>query len=125
MSIGAWLYRIAANEIKGYYRTRARRPEAEIPTNVLGEDLLVGNEPSPERRVELAQERAKLAEYASRLDLDEQNYLNLRFREGLLIREIAAIAGKPEGSIAARIHRSLVKMQKMGEEEAEQGNENR
>jgi len=119
VSFGAWLYRIAANEIKKWYRLNARRLESPLPTNVLGEDLLVGDEPDPERRMELTQERELLARYMARLDLDDQTYLDLRFREGMSTKEIAAIAGVPWGTIASRINRSLQMLQTMADEDDE------
>lgn len=121
VSFGAWLYRIAANEIKKWYRLNAKRLETERSTNILGEDLLVGDEPDPERRVMLAQERALLAKYIARLDLDDQAYLDLRYREGLSTKEIAVIAGVPWGTIASRISRSIKRLQAMAEKDEKTG----
>lgn len=119
VSFGAWLYRIAANEIKRLYRDNTRRPESPLPTNILGEDLLVGDEPDPDHRLELTQERELLARYMAQLDLDDQNYLDLRFREEMSTKEIAAIAGVSWGTIASRICRSVQKLQKMADEDEE------
>jgi len=119
VSFGAWLYRIATNRIKKLYRYEQRHPREPLPENLLGEVLLVSQDLDPEQRLELTREVDRLARHMSRLKPEDRIYLNLRYREGLSSKAIAAITGKKWGTIAARISRAKKKLQEMAAEDDE------
>ncbi|MBU0740806.1 RNA polymerase sigma factor [bacterium] len=119
ISFGAWLYRIASNRIKKWHWKQANHPQCPLPENLLGEVLLIGDEPDPERRLEIAQECDRLSRYMSRLNADDRIYLNLHYQEGLSTREISVIADKKWGTIASRISRARKKLQALADEDDE------
>lgn len=72
---GSWLYRIARNELIRWVEREKKRQEDPLPTNVLGEDLLMDTSLDPELRLQAAQERRLLDRYLSQLDPEDQIWL--------------------------------------------------
>jgi len=124
ISISAWLYRIAINEINGHYR-RSRRMS---PIDIAGvADSLEDNSTRPDK--ELADAEAHLAEKErflmlhrcmSELKKEEQTLLVLRYYEKKPYGEISDILGKKESALRMRVKRALAKLRdRMAEKEAE------
>jgi RNA polymerase sigma-70 factor (ECF subfamily) len=82
----AWLFRIAANEI----RDRAVQLGREVSD---AGDLPGGEDP------EEAEERARVFRYVRELPQDQRSVLEMRFIEGRGIREIAARMNRTEGAV--------------------------
>jgi RNA polymerase sigma-70 factor, ECF subfamily len=104
----SWLYRIAHNIVVDYHRQRK-----SIPTslNALPIDI-EENEPSaPLGQVIRKEEFTILADAISRLPLEHQQIIVLRFVEGLSHAEIARIIGKNEGTCRMIQHRALIALQ--------------
>lgn len=119
-SFGAWLYRIAANEIVNFYRRKKPTVSLEIISdppsdqNVLEEISLAEDE--------LKKHAEFLAIQKEILLLPEkyQEVLALRFFEKKQIKEITEILGKNEGTVKSLIHRGLEKIKsKWGQGEFE------
>lgn len=107
----AWLYTIARNGVKDFYRRNAARPET--PT----EDMLNINCPSIEVGPEEAAIRqdvaAQLAKAMSNLPTKQQQCVTLRFFEGLTIAETASVMGMTVGNVKVTQHRALKMLAKV------------
>mgnify|MGYP001563906972 CR=1 FL=1 len=109
-SFGAWLYRLAANEIvNSWRREKPSLPLDDVREPRSDENLL--------EEIFLAQE--KLARHQDFLAVQKeirelpekyQTVLTLRFFEEKQIREIAEILGKNEGTVKSLLHRGLKRL---------------
>lgn len=108
-TFGAWLYRIAHNNLMDYYR---KNPQVEI--------FEVSKIESGERSDEEAErsERQKIIlEAMRRLPEQYQQVLSLKFFEELTNEEIAEILGCRKETLAVKLHRSLKALKKVLEKE--------
>lgn len=115
-SFSAWLYRIAGNELAGYFRKGGYK---SISLEYLRESQ--GFEPpSPDEleaeliaaQDELARHQEFLAcrQLISQMPLKYQEVIALRFFAGKSHKEIAEILGKPEGTVKSLLHRGLERL---------------
>lgn len=112
----SWLYRIATNEARMYWRDRKGRRETPLSSdeNELGRIRFASRETqSPEDVREKQREYARIHEALGRLPERYQAALTLRYFEGLGHDEIAAILGKRPGTIKSLVHRGLAKLAKV------------
>ncbi|MDP2927152.1 MAG: sigma-70 family RNA polymerase sigma factor [bacterium] len=111
-SFGAWLYRIAANEIVNFWRRKKPTVSLEIISD-----------PSSDQNIleEIARAQEKLARHQDFLMVQKeimtlpekyQEVLTLRFFEKKQIKEIAEILGKREGTIKSLIHRGIERLRR-------------
>lgn len=103
-AFGAWLFRIARNEVAGYYR--GRRPTVPLAQ---AEAQPAGDPTPPEavlRREELARLRAALATLSAR----EQEIIRLKFGGGLGNQEIGRVMRLRAGHVAVILYRALRKL---------------
>ncbi len=110
----AWLMTISHNLVVDFYRTRKDR--AYLEAEVLADD----SAPSPERAAEASLEQQRLRRGILQLGGDEQQVVILRFIEGFEFAEIASLLKKREGNIRVILHRALVKLRNIVEEEGGQ-----
>jgi RNA polymerase sigma-70 factor, ECF subfamily len=120
----SWLYRIATNEARMYWRGRNTRRETSLMSD---EDeparISFGRSEtqSPEDVREKQQQFARVHGALARLPERYQAALTLRYFEGLGHDEIAAILGKRPGTIKSLVHRGLARLAKlMAESDATQ-----
>jgi len=131
-SFGAWLYRIANNEIANYFR---KNKHSSVSLDELLEKdfypaskFLVRGEPislhNPETEFLKAQEELKMhqdflkiQEKISQLPIKYQEVITLRFFEKKKIKEIAEILGKREGTVKSLLHRGLKRLKGLLEKE--------
>lgn len=97
---GAWLYRIAANQITDHYR-RNRRSAGPIPDEHPIDDT------DPLGKAAKNEERAHLRHALAALPADFQTLLVMRFMQGLQHSEVAAVLNKSEAAIRVMQHRAL------------------
>lgn len=97
---GAWLYRIAANQIADHYRHN-RRTVGPISDEHPIDDT------DPLGKAAKNEERAVLRKAMAALSPDFQTLLVLRFMQGLQHSEVAAILNKSEAAIRVMQHRAL------------------
>jgi len=97
----AWLYRVAHNLIVDHYRR-----EAKASTQPL-EEWLITHRVNPTERAELEVVQEQLRKAISRLTVDQQQVIMLKFIEGLSNALVGEILGKPEGAIKSLQHRAL------------------
>ncbi len=109
----AWLFRIAANTVIDYYRTR--HPHVEL------EEALPVDGPEPVERVSLGEEQAQVREAVAQLPAEQQQVLHLRFVEGVSHAEVARILGRTEGAVRVMQHRALVALAKLLERTSPMG----
>jgi RNA polymerase sigma-70 factor, ECF subfamily len=109
----AWLYRIAATQVAGFYRKRGRRPQqVDLADNLREPGTL------PETRLIEQQEHSQVREALRRLNEDEQEVLILRFVERKSHREVATILDKSESAVKSIQHRALLRLARLlGSEE--------
>jgi RNA polymerase sigma-70 factor (ECF subfamily) len=101
----AWLFTIAGNAVKDYYRRSSCRPET--PTA----DMLYLNSPSievsPEESAERGEVSAQLAKAMGALPSKQRQCVTLRFFNGLSLAETAAVMGMTVGNVKVTQHRAL------------------
>ena len=111
-----WLYRIATNELKLYFRSRKYTPQIysqiqdgfEIPST--HHELLIEKE-NAQMEMEKSEEFLKLHRAVKKLPLKYQEAMTLKYFENLKIKDIAAILKKKEGTVKSLLSRALVKLQ--------------
>lgn len=97
-----WLYTIALNLKRQYFRRRGRRPESPL------EDAAepASNVPDPERRVADRELRQAL----DQLPRAQRDVIVLHWFEGLSFREISAVVGASQSAVKVRAHRGYGKL---------------
>ena len=110
----AWLITISHNLVVDFYRTR--KDKAYLEAEILAD----GPASNPERAAEASLEQQRLRRAILRLGSDEQQVVILRFIEGFGFDEIASLLSKREGNIRVILHRALVKLRNILEEDERQ-----
>lgn len=108
-SFSAWLFRIAHNEIAEQYRRRGRSPEMVA---LDAADNVAGGDPLPAPAVEDAERAAVVRRLVAALPPRRQEAILLRFFGGLSNRQIAAILGVDERTVASNVARGLDELQR-------------
>jgi RNA polymerase sigma factor (sigma-70 family) len=100
-----WLYTIALNLKRQFFRSRARKPEAPLPEDGAGEPVAppMGD---PEGAVRDAQIRRAL----DALPEAQREVIVLHWFEGLSFREIAEVVGASQPAVKVRAHRGYEKL---------------
>lgn len=103
-SFSAWLFRIAHNEIAGYYRQRGRGSEAVAldTANDVG-----GDDPPPDGLAEATERATLIRRLVASLPPRRQEVILLRFFGSLSNREIAVILDLDERTVASNLSRAL------------------
>jgi len=99
--LGAWLFRIAANQIADYYRRKRHVTSEPISDDRPSDDT------DPFGKLEDEEERTQIREALKMLPDDYQTLLILRFMQQLPHSEVAAIMRKSEAAIRVMQHRAL------------------
>ncbi|HEX2623293.1 MAG TPA: sigma-70 family RNA polymerase sigma factor [Phototrophicaceae bacterium] len=107
LPFGAWLFRIAANQLADYYRENKRI------TFTLISDEYRSDETDPFERLDKKEERARLHQALQQLPFDYQNILVLRFIRNLSHTEVAMILDKSEVNVRTLQHRALSALAKV------------
>ena len=98
-----WLYTIALNLARQYFRRRGRRPEAGLGEFDPPER---GGEGNPERTT-VARE---LRDALTQLPAAQREVIELHWFEGLPFKEVAAVVGASESAVKVRAHRGYEKL---------------
>lgn len=99
-----WLFTIALNLKRQYFRRKGRRPETPLPEPGTGD--LVADGGDPEAGVRDAQLRAALDELAAA----QRDVIVLHWFEGMTFREIAEVVGATQSAVKVRAHRGYGKL---------------
>src|SRR4030042_3349544 len=103
----AWLYRIATNEVRMYWR---RQKRIKIVSFTPDNDEYVA-EQSTSDGMASAEEYHLLYKGLLELRLKYRTVIILRYFEGKTISEICEITGRKEGTVKAQLHRGLARLQ--------------
>ena len=105
ISFGAWLYRIARNEIAQHYRRFVLPLSDHYPANF---DI--------ERIVQVNEQHDFLYQALKRLSRSDQELIALRFFDGLPSTEVAEILGCSVDNVYRRLYRALGRLRKQLEQ---------
>ena len=106
----AWLYQIATNEVRTYYRRQKRARATSLRRGHRGR----GNEaPSAAEGPAAAEEYGLLHQALLELRLKHRTVIILRYFEGKTMAEISSITGRKEGTIRCQLHRGLAQLQEV------------
>jgi RNA polymerase sigma-70 factor, ECF subfamily len=113
---GAWLYRIAGNEINDHYRRENSRVTSIEQISELADTSEYADEINhAEEELSRQEEFLRLHKKIAELPEMYQEVITLKFFEKKKIREMVEILGKKEGTIKSLLHRGLEKLKdKMG-----------
>jgi len=113
-SFGAWLYRIANNEIANYFRKNKHKP---VSLEKISEPIAVHNPEAEileaEQELKKHQDFLKIQKEIFKLPIRYQEVITLRFFEKKKLKEISEILGKKEGTIKSLVHRGLEKLKNL------------
>ena len=114
---GAWLYRIAGNEIKLNWRARRNRREGDCRwREELGRMRFASHQVNTAEEIEeQARQFAQLHDALSRLPERYQTILALRYFEAMSCEEVAEVLGKKIGTVKSLIHRGLQRLKRQFE----------
>lgn len=112
-SFYTWLYKIALNTCRNYYRSQGRRPEGSM---VEGESVLEsiqaeGN--SPEREAFRSEFWDAVKDSLHSLPSEQREAIVLCDLEGLSYEEMAEVIGIPVGTVRSRVFRGRRSLQKL------------
>jgi len=109
--VGAWLFRINANQCKDYLKNRRRQ-------NLSLEDAgtLPAEEDDPERDVERGELRAIIHAALEKLSSDEREAFVLKHLEGFSYQEMAKMLDASIPALKMRVHRAREGLQELLEE---------
>ena len=104
LSLKSWLYRIAHNLVIDYHRRNNKDCSQSLDENFEFADY----EEKPDSFSLYIEEKNAIAHAISKLTLDQQQIIILRFIEGLSHAEIALIMDKSEGACRMLQNRALI-----------------
>ncbi|MDE3721044.1 sigma-70 family RNA polymerase sigma factor [Nocardiopsis sp. N85] len=99
-----WLWRIAANLVRGHHRAETRHYRALARTGV--DPVLEGHADRVGERVDAASVSASLAGALARLSKGDRDVLLLIAWGELTYEEVASVLGIPVGTVRSRLHRA-------------------
>lgn len=115
ISFGAWLYRIATNEVRMHYRKRDKLPTVSLQTDDQTDLRVISGlqttDPSADGKLIAEENHVRLHQAILQLKPIHQAVIVLRFFDQKSIAEIAAITGKREGTVKSRLHRALKQLE--------------
>lgn len=103
-SFGAWLYKIAYNELVSHHRRQKFLAPLNAIENLWKADISV------EAEVHLQGQKDVLNEALQQLADHDQELLVLKFYEGLSSYEVGQIMGYSENNVNVRLHRALKRL---------------
>jgi RNA polymerase sigma-70 factor (ECF subfamily) len=103
----AWLYRIATNEVRMYWRRQKRVKLVNLQRDNEEHD----SAPSASDNMAAAEEYRLLHKALLELRMKYRTVIILRYFEDKAITEICEITGRKEGTVKSQLHRGLARMQ--------------
>lgn len=119
VSISAWLYRIAGNELNQYYRSSKYQPQSlqQLLENPQMEKLLHqetdDERETMEREIQAHESYNRIRQNLIKLDIKYQEVIALRYFEQKTNTEISEILDKNEGTVKSLLSRGLEKLRNM------------
>ena len=109
---GAWLYRIAGNEIRLYWRAHRRGNRPDWRKDYARIRFAAHAESSPSNVEEQARQFAMVHDALRQLPERYQTVLTLRYFEGMSLEEIADVLEKKVGTVKSLVHRGLKQLRR-------------
>ena len=103
----AWLYRIATNEVRMYWRRKKRVKIVGLQPD--DEEYAAG--PSADESLAAAEEYRLLHKALLELRIKYRTVIILRYFENKVIKEICEITATKEGTVKSQLHRGLARLQ--------------
>lgn len=108
-SFSSWLYRIAGNLLRDYYRRQSHRNHADLADQT----GLAMDGPALAQRVTAEEDCQELMGAVSLLNEEQKSVVHYRFGEQMSVQEVADLMGKSEGAIKALQHRALIALRRI------------
>ncbi|MGB7538265.1 MAG: sigma-70 family RNA polymerase sigma factor [Anaerolineales bacterium] len=108
---GAWLFTIARNQVRMYFRS----PRREFPLEIIAAD----GSPDVPAQMEDAEELRRLRILVRGLPEDDQELIRLRYSAGLAFADIAAVLGRREEAVKKSLYRLQGRLKEQLEESHE------
>lgn len=118
-SMAPWLYRIATNEINGWYRKKKYHPSSLdiIPENQILEiadpDSLEAEKNAAEKILQQHEDFLLIQQKLKHIPVKYQEVITLRYFEQMSVKEICLILQKKEGTVKSLISRGLERLRKL------------
>ena len=106
--LGTWLYRVTLNLCQDQLRSSRRR--RHVPLESAGSDPELRREEHPDETVDRERARAAVRAALESLPDDQREVLTLRYLADLPYAEIARILATPQGTVASRAFRALIRL---------------
>jgi len=107
----SWLYRIALNAVRDFYRKKRLRSIFTLFSPQHDEEH-ASREDSSLDHLEKKQFWDRLGDFPSRLSDAEKEVFRLRFLDGLGIKEVSVVLGKNESTVKTHLYRAVDKFRK-------------
>jgi RNA polymerase sigma-70 factor (ECF subfamily) len=107
--LGTWLYRVTLNLCQDHLR-RTRRRRGDVPLHDAPSSPAFRREERPDETVDRERARAAVRAALAALPEDQREVLTLRYMADLSYAEIARITATPQGTVASRVFRALVRL---------------
>jgi RNA polymerase sigma-70 factor (ECF subfamily) len=104
-----WLFGIARNEMRAFYRTRKQRG---APVSLESLPEFTFQTQSPEQELQYKEAFVELLQALAELTEREQEVIALRYGAALHIPEISRIMGLSENNVSVLLHRTIEKLRK-------------
>lgn len=104
---GAWLFRIARNQVISHARKNGSRREGPLAEST------VDTAPDPLSQVESHLSFEEVLEKAKLLSGAQREVIWLRFAVGLSVGDTARVLGKREGNVKVLQHKAIARLQKL------------
>ncbi len=107
LPFSAWLYRVAQNEIGMFFRQQKAQRVVNVTTESLGDMMDEIEEDNHEERLQ------EVLDVMKKLDVDEVEYLQMRFFEKRSFKEMGEILDITETNARVKTHRVIQKLRKL------------
>ncbi len=110
----SWLYRIAVNLCIDFIRQQKRGQTLsfeDLPTGGNDEPMFNDVSPLPPNQIETKELGQIIGQAVKQLPPKQQHVFNLRYHDGLQLKEIAAQLDRSEGTIKAHLHHAHKRLQ--------------
>ncbi|MEL6152156.1 MAG: sigma-70 family RNA polymerase sigma factor, partial [Chloroflexota bacterium] len=100
-NVGAWLFRIAHNEVVDHWR-KLGAPQVPLDDMDFAAELA-----PPDASITRAEELARLQQAVAQLSTEQQDLLAMKLDGELTSQEIGAVVGKSASAVRVEIHRII------------------